>query len=130
MEKVGTTLGRPATGIQAYWSLLKSVLNKARVSNIPPLLENDKFILDFAAKADIFNDHFVKQCITINTGSPIPYDTLPIAPPLTDFAISSEKILSMIRSLNPGKAHGWDDISVRMIKLCDVALVFPLILVL
>ena len=34
--------------------------------------------------------------------------------------------MSIIRSLNPDKAHDWDDISVRMIKLCDKALVFPL----
>ena len=37
--------------------------------------------------------------------------------------------MSIIRSLNPNKAHGWDDISIRMIKLCDVALVFLLKLV-
>ena len=37
--------------------------------------------------------------------------------------------MSIIRSLNPDKAHGWDDISVRMIKLCDKALVFPLKLI-
>ena len=32
----------------------------------------------------------------------------------------------MIRSLNPNKAHGWDEISVRLIKLSDDALVLPL----
>ena len=129
LEKVGTTLGRPTTGVKTYWSLLKSILNKTRVPNIPPLIENDEFILDFTAKAEIFNDHFAKQCSTINTGSQIPQQTLSMAPPLTDFHISNEKILSIIRSLNPDKAHGWDDISVRMIKLCDVALVFPLKLI-
>ena len=129
LEKVGKTLGNPATGIKTYWSLLKSVLNKTRIPNIPPLLENDKFVLDFTAKAEIFNDHFATQCSTIDTGSQIPQHTFPIAPPLTDFVISSEKILSIIRTLNPDKAHGWDDISVRMIKLCDKALVFPLKLI-
>ena len=105
LEKVAKTLGHPATGMKSYWSLLKSVLNKTRVPNIPPLLENDKFVLDFTAKAEIFNDHLAKQCSTIDTGSLIPHRTLPIAPPLTDFAISSEKILSIIRSLNPNTAH-------------------------
>ena len=82
-----------------------------------------------ASYTEIFNDHFVRQCSTIDTGSLIPYHTLPVAPPLTDLVISSEQILSIIRSLNPDKAHGWDDISVRMIKLCDKALVFPLKLI-
>ena len=43
---------------------------------------------------------------------------------LNDVVISVEKILNIIRSLNPNKAHGWDEISVRMIKLS--ALVIPL----
>ena len=34
LEKVGTTLGRPTTGVKTYWSLLKSILNKTRVPNI------------------------------------------------------------------------------------------------
>ena len=37
--------------------------------------------------------------------------------------------MSIIRSLNPDKAHGWDDISVRVIKVCDKALLFPLKLI-
>ena len=45
---------------------------------------------------------------------------------LNDFVISEEKILNIIRSLNPNKAHGWDEISVRMIKLSDSALVIRL----
>ena len=30
------------------------------------------------------------------------------------------------KNLNPEKAHGWDNISVRMIKLCGKAIVDPL----
>ena len=45
---------------------------------------------------------------------------------ISDCAISDEKILNIIRSLNPNKAHGWDEISVRMIKLSDAALIIPL----
>ena len=45
---------------------------------------------------------------------------------ICDFEISEEKILNVIRSLNPNKAHGWDEISIRMIKLSDKSLVSPL----
>ena len=45
---------------------------------------------------------------------------------ISEFLLSEEKILNIIRSLNPNKAHGWDEISVRMIKLSDAALVTPL----
>ncbi len=42
------------------------------------------------------------------------------------FDISDEKILNIIRSLNPSKAHGWDGISIKMIKLSNASLVVPL----
>ena len=42
---------------------------------------------------------------------------------------SEEKILRIIRNLNPNKAHGWDEISVRMIKMCDNSLIIPLKLI-
>ena len=67
LEKVGKTVEHPATGIKIYWSLLEIVLNKTRVPNIPPLLENDKFILDFAANDKIFNENCAKQCSTSGT---------------------------------------------------------------
>ena len=35
-------------------------------------------------------------------------------------------ILSIIRSLNSNKAHGWDDISIRMVKICDESIAYPL----
>ena len=93
---------------------------------IPPLLENGLFVTDFTEIAQIFNDYFILQCMTINTGSEVPRDTPVTTTLLSDFVISDEKILNFIRSLNPSKAHGWDEISVRMIKLSDVALVSPL----
>ena len=43
--------------------------------------------------------------------------------------ISEKKeILKIIRALNIHKAHGHDDISIRMIKICDKSLLKPLIL--
>ena len=38
------------------------------------------------------------------------------------------EILIIIRALNINKAHGYDDISIRMIKICDKSLLEPLIL--
>ena len=128
-KNIGVKLSKPETGIKTYWSLINNLLNKAKIPIIPPLLDNDIFILDFTAKAEIFNEYFIQQCTTIDTGSTIPQDTIPCAPPLTEFTISDEKILTIIRSLNPNKAHGWDDISIRMIQICDDALLLPLKLI-
>ena len=38
------------------------------------------------------------------------------------------EILKIIRSLNINKAHGHDDISIRMIKICDESLLKPLLI--
>ena len=108
------------------WSLINTVLNKAKVPIIPPLLENGLFMTDFTEKAQLSNDYFILRCTTIETGSEIPHDTAGSSILISDFAISEEKILDIIRSLNPNEAHGWDDISVRMIKLSDAALITPL----
>ena len=102
------------------------VLNKAKIPVIPPLFENDIFVLDFKTKAQIFNNYFILQCTTIDTGSEIPNITTINIPALASIHISEEKILKIIRSLNPNKAHGWDEISVRMIKISDDSLVTPL----
>ena len=124
--KAGQTLANPRTSSKTYWTLINTVLNKVKISIIPPLLANGLFVTDFAEKAQIFNDYFIRQCTTLDTGSVIPHD-LPIPVALiSEFSISDEKILDIIRSLNPNKAHGWDEISVRMIKLSYAALITPL----
>ena len=124
--KVGRTLANPETSKKTYWSLLNNVLHKARIPIIPPLLENNSFITDFTEKAQVFNDYLMLQCSTIDTGSIIPNHASVVSTVLEDVVISEDKILKIIRSLNPNKARGWDEISVRMIRLSDDALVIPL----
>ena len=72
---------------------------------IPPLLENGLFVPDFAEKEQIFNDYFILQCTTIDAGSAIPQETPVTTTLITDFVISKENVLNIIRSLNPSKAY-------------------------
>ena len=37
------------------------------------------------------------------------------------------KLLAFIRSLDANKAHGWDGISIRMVKICEESLLKPLL---
>ena len=124
--KAGKTLANHGTSNKTYWSLMNTVLNKAKIPIIPPLLENGIFVTDFTEKAQLFNDYFILQCTTIDTGNHIPQDTLVTDNIISDFVISDEKMLNIIRALNPNKPHGWDEISVRMIKFSDVASLNPL----
>ena len=47
---------------------------------------------------------------------------------LSSFNISSEVIFQLIKNLDPSKAHGYDDISVKMLKLCAPSICKPLTL--
>ena len=38
----------------------------------------------------------------------------------------NKDIINVIKALDPYKAHGYDDISIRMLKICDSAIVKPL----
>ena len=57
----------------------------------------------------------------VRPGSEVPQDTPGNSTLIEDFCISEERILKIIRSLNPNKAHDWDGISIRMIKLSDAS---------
>ena len=72
--KAGKTLANPGTSSKNYWTLINTVLNKVKIPMIPPLLENGLFVTNLTEKAQIFNDYFILQCTTIDTGSEIPQE--------------------------------------------------------
>ena len=81
-------------------------------------------MIDFTDKAQLFNDYFARLCSTIDTGSIIPTLTPKTTSTIDDINISDEGLLLIVRSLNPSKARGYDEISVRIIKISDTALVY------
>ena len=126
---LGKKLSDPTSGIKSYWETLNKIINKKRFSNVPPLLENGVFVTNFQTKTNIFNNHFVEQCSVIINDSVLPNFASRCDSLLSNVEITGEKILHIIRSLDPKKAHGWDDLSINMIKLCDIEIVEPLYLI-
>ena len=84
------------------------------------------FITNPANKASIFNEYFVQQCSTIQNTSSLPTFLPRINSQLKDIAVNRDKVLKLIRTLDTKKAHGCDEISVSMIKICDSCIVEPL----
>ena len=128
-SSLGKKLSDPTHRIKSYWTTLNKIINKKKFSNIPPLLENGVFVTNFQTKASIFNNYFVEQCSLVSNDSVLPNLGSRCNTSLSSVEITGEKILSIIRSLDPEKAHGWDDISINMIKLCDIEIVKPLYLI-
>ena len=62
----------PQTSPKSYWSILKTFLNNKKIPCIPPLLHQDKFIIDFKDKAEMFNNFFADQCSILRNKSELP----------------------------------------------------------
>ena len=73
---------------------------------MPPLLENNKLIINF-------------------NPSPVP-ENISFEKTLSTFQICSNDIVKFIRLLDPNKTHDLDGISIRMSKLCTTSICKPL----
>ena len=56
----------PMTSPKVYRSVLKKMLNNNKIPCIPPLLQDNKYVIDFRKKAELFNLFFAKQCSIID----------------------------------------------------------------
>ena len=71
----------------------------------------------------------MEQCTPLKNDSKLPSNQIYLTQPkLVSLDFNEDKALKIIRSLNIHKAHGYDDVSIRMIKICDNLLLKPLII--
>ena len=104
-------------------------MNKCRAPNIPPILVNNKFILDCKEKAKVFIKYFSNQCKPIANDSILPVFQYVTDKRINNIKIISDEILNLIRKLNPKKACGPDQISGHMLRISDKSVVLPLKLI-
>ena len=104
-------------------------MNKTRAPKIPPILDGGLFIINCREKAKLANEFFSKQCTLIINESIIPDFQYITDKRINSVSIKKEDILSLIRSLNPNKATGSDEISGQMLLICDESVVLPLLII-
>ena len=126
---LGKRLNDPLTGPKTYWSILKRLMNKVKIPSVPPLLVNDIFVTDFTEKAGIFNTFFSNQCNILGNSSNVPEISYKTNKRISSINFSSSDLSKIIKELNPNKAHGHDNISIRMIQICGESIIFPLKLI-
>ena len=69
----------------------------------------------------------INVCIPLKSNSFLPVNQIFLTQSrLVSLDFDEDEILKIIRALNINKAHGHDDISIRMIKICDNTLIKPL----
>ena len=129
-NQLAQKLNYPKTSSKTYWSISKTFYNGKKVPLIPPLFINDKSETDFKLKTNIFNYFFADKCIPIQNNSVIPnFLEFESMNRLTSIVFNDESILKTIRALHVKKAHGHDDISIRMTKFYDKSIVSAISLI-
>ena len=103
---------------KSYWALLNCLLYNKKITTIPPLLVNGKFFLISMIKQTFLITFFASVCTPIKNASTLP-----------SFNISEKDILSIIKSLDPTKAHGCDNLSIKMIQICNEVITITLKLI-
>jgi exonuclease III len=120
-------LCNPKSGPNVFWTAFNRLVNNKKLVNIPPLIEGvSTFVTNFQEKADIFNNYFASICRPIDNGSVLPPMNLNTNNILSSVNITSDAIIKIISKLNANKAHGIDNISIAMLKICPTEVSLPL----
>ena len=128
-SRISKRMMNPLTSTKTYWSILKSFLNNKKISCIPPLFHQNRYITKCKDKAELFNNFFANHCSLINHSSVLPS----LLFKQTENVISSinfgtDDNAKIIHNLDPNKAHG-HMISIRMLKICGNSIYKPLQLI-
>ena len=112
---------------KTYWSVFKRFWNNKKIPCIPSLFYENKLVTDFREKAEIFNSFFAKQCSLINSDSSLPCEIIKKTNnSLYSVRFSTKDILQIINNLDSNKAHGHDEISIKMLQICGSSICRPL----
>ena len=122
-EHLPLNLNDPTAAPKIYWKILKIFVNETKIPLIPPLLVGNQLVTDFLVKANLFNNSFSQQCTTVDNDSSIPPNiTFSTEQKLSTLEFCTDDIVKIIKPKDPNKAHGHDEISTRMIKLCATSI--------
>ena len=128
-EKLGNRLSDPQIGHKNFWTAFKRITNKKKLTNIPPIFDNNTYVTNFQQKAKIFNEYFADQCKIHDNGSVLPEFISRKNASLSHINITTVQIVDIIQKYSRNKAHGCDEISVAMLQLCATEVASPLSLI-
>ena len=113
-----TKLEHSNTAPKTCWAILNRLLYNKKIPAI--------FISDYCKKANLFNNVFVSICTLIKNNSVLPHLSYKTNTRLNSFCVTNKDILSIIKSLDLSKSHGYGNISIKMIKICSESVTIPL----
>ena len=99
--------------------MLKIFLNNQKILLIPPLLHENCFITDSKEKVELLNSFFSNQSSLLNNCSKLPTNPRYVTGKrLSTINVTADDIEKISVSFNSNKAHGHDNISIGMLKVC------------
>ena len=98
---------------KAYWSILNTFKNNKKYLTSPPLNVNGKIVSNFDKNA--INNSSVLLQLEYKTNERLAFVN-----------IKKDDICLILKNLILAKSHGWDNISIKIIKICIKANVEPL----
>ena len=113
-----TNLDDHKTASKSYLYILSRFLNIKNILIKALVFTEGKLISDFKKEDDLFNFHFAAQGAVVNNTSTLLDFQIRTKHQLNGFTINEEDILSIIKNINPNKAYGCYNISIRMIQFC------------
>ena len=117
--RIASKLTNVQRNYKTYWSLLNRFLNNEKIYLIPSLFLENKYVTDFKEKAKLFNAFFAKQCSLIQNSRELPSHLHYLTDNrLSSVIFSEDDMAKIIQNLDPSKAHGHDNISIRILKIC------------
>ena len=129
----------PSTTSKEWWKIARSQLGVDKIKNVPPLIINDKIIINDIKKCECFNEYFVKECsshidpiklsASIDSLNILSDNLVDSYEPLEMFIITPSDVNNILKSVDINKANGPDGISNRILKICNNQLSEPLALV-
>ena len=98
---------------------MKIFLNNKKIPLIPTLFYENHFITDFKGTAELYNCFFSKQCSLLANQNELPTSlSFRTDKRLSSVTFSAEDIEKIIQALDHNKAHGHDNNSICMLKIC------------
>ena len=104
-------------------------MNDINILSVPPIFISGETITNIIQKANILNEFFASQCTHLENSSKFPFLLMSTDKRLNAVCDNKYDITSIIKLLNPTKAHGFDNFSIHMIQLCGDSITLPLALV-
>ena len=129
LTRLSAKLEDLSTAPKSYWSILNRFLSNKKLPIIPPILLVDRVVSNFAEKTELFNSYFASQCTLVTNKSKLPSLEFKTGKRIEKITFTDDDINLIIKNLNVDKAYGWDNISIRMIKLCGKSIARPLSLI-